>query len=622
MHVNKKWKEIREIHQMGFRLLKTVMELDRNLIPRSFLQAFLEAILPFVSIIMSAVLIDLLIGKNFKIAAITALVMIGITKMGELCIAFLDRSNQIGKATILDRLQVLVCQHAMELDYVTMQNPKTKEIIENTDSMARYNGGLDRIVSCYADLLHYMLSLIVACVLVIQMTFSVGNSQTGWLKIATHPVATLCFIVIVWVLATIFARKKATKIREMNNHIQDNHYKVEGQINYWLGKVLMNVNIGKTVRMNQMASTLMFHIQEWNVKARKLFEEMGLVSRKKLIVDGEVNGSFSIAAYVIVIFKVLANCITVGAFMKYTGALLQLNTATGKIGWTENEIARFGRDLKPFLDFMEKENTMKTGSIHVEKRLDHEYQIEFCDVSFRYPGSTQDVLKNVNCKITMKHKMAVVGLNGAGKTTFIKLLCRLYDPTEGKIMLNGIDIRKYSYEEYQKIFSVVFQDFHIFPFPLGENIAVSELYDEERVKDCLRKAGAFEMAMELTEGLSTNVDKRINKGVNLSGGQEQKVAIARALYKDAPFVILDEPTAALDPISEAEIYQRFDQMVEDKTSIYISHRMSSCRFCDEILVFEDGRIEERGTHEQLVQQKGLYSQMWNAQAQYYTKAVS
>ena len=222
----------------------------------------------------------------------------------------------------------------------------------------------------------------------------------------------------------------------------------------------------------------------------------------------------------------------------------------------------------------------------------------------------------------MKQKMAVVGLNGAGKTTFIKLLCRLYDPTEGVIKLNGVDIRKYSYEEYQKIFSVVFQDFHMFPFALGENIAVSKEFDEKKTKECLKKAGALDMALKLKEGLHTNIDKRVNKGVDLSGGQEQKVAIARALYKDAPFAILDEPTAALDPISEADIYQRFDEMVEDKTSVYISHRMSSCRFCDEIMVFDDGKIKERGTHDDLLQQNGLYSEMWNAQAQYYVKAVS
>lgn len=617
-----KFREIKEIHKLGFRLLKTVSVLDRNLIPRSFLQAFLEAIIPYVTIILSSIMIDRLIGKKIEAAIIVAISMIVITKIGELLIAFLSKENLVGKNMLLDRLQVLICKHAMELDYATMQNPKTREVIENTDNMARYNGGLDKIVNSYSNLIRYGLSIIVSLVLVVQMIFKINHATSGTLTILTHPLVTFSFILLVWIVANVVARKKAKVIREMNNHIQDNHYKVEGQIGYWLGKVLTNVNVGKTVRLNQMADTLMHHIQEWNVKARALFVQMGVVGRKTLLADGEVNGSFSIAAYFIVILKVIGKCISVGDFMKYTGALLQFNAATGKIGWLENEIARFSRNLQPFLDFMDQESQMHTGSIHVEKRLDHEYKIEFCDVSFRYPGATEDVLKNVSCELTMKQKMAVVGLNGAGKTTFIKLLCRLYDPTEGVIKLNGVDIRKYSYEEYQKIFSVVFQDFHMFPFALGENIAVAKEFDEKKTRDCLQKAGALDMALKLKDGLQTNVDKRVNKGVDLSGGQEQKVAIARALYKDAPFVILDEPTAALDPISEADIYQRFDEMVEDKTSVYISHRMSSCRFCDEIMVFDDGKIKERGTHEELLQLDGLYNEMWNAQAQYYVKAVS
>ncbi len=315
-----KFREIKEIHKLGFRLLKTVSVLDRNLIPRSFLQAFLEAIIPYVTIILSSIMIDRLIGKKIETAVIVAISMIVITKIGELLIAFLAKENLVGKNMLLDRLQVLICKHAMELDYATMQNPKTREVIENTDNMARYNGGLDKIVSSYSNLLRYGLSLIVSLVLVVQMVFKINHAIKGALSILTHPLFTFSFILMVWIVANVVARKKAKIIREMNNHIQDNHYKVEGQIGYWLGKVLTNVNVGKTVRLNQMADTLMHHIQEWNVKARALFVQMGVVGRKTLLADGEVNGSFSIAAYFIVILKVIGKCISVGAFMKYTGA--------------------------------------------------------------------------------------------------------------------------------------------------------------------------------------------------------------------------------------------------------------------------------------------------------------
>ena len=224
-------------------------------------------------------------------------------------------------------------------------------------------------------------------------------------------------------------------------------------------------------------------------------------------------------------------------------------------------------------------------------------------------------------KFDIGKRLAVVGMNGSGKTTFIKLLCRLYDPTEGVILLNGIDIRKYNYREYMDIFSVVFQDFKLFALKLGENVAASVSYEQDRVVDCLEKAGFSERLAKLENGIETYLYKDYQKdGVEVSGGEAQKIAIARALYKDAPFIVLDEPTAALDPIAEAEIYSKFDEIAGDKTAIYISHRLSSCKFCDEILVFHKGAVIQQGTHEELVADtQGKYHELWHAQAQYYTE---
>lgn len=213
-----------------------------------------------------------------------------------------------------------------------------------------------------------------------------------------------------------------------------------------------------------------------------------------------------------------------------------------------------------------------------------------------------------------------MGLNGSGKTTFIKLLCRLYDPEEGEILLDGIDIREYRYDEYLGLFSVVFQDFRLFSFPVGENVAADTAYDAARVYDCLAHAGIKDRIDDMDKGLETCLYKDFDEnGVEISGGEAQKLALARALYKNAPFLILDEPTAALDPIAECEVYTQFDRTVGDKTAVYISHRLASCRFCDEVIVFEAGRILERGRHEELLRQNGRYAQLWNAQAQYYQK---
>lgn len=225
-------------------------------------------------------------------------------------------------------------------------------------------------------------------------------------------------------------------------------------------------------------------------------------------------------------------------------------------------------------------------------------------------------------RLKQGRKLAIVGANGAGKTTFIKLLCRLYDPTEGEILLNGIDIRKYDYDEYIRLFSIVFQDYKIFSFSVAENVAAGPEFDRGRVIKSLQDAGIYERVREMKSGIDSRLLKDQQdgdeEGIEISGGEKQKIALARALYRDAPLVILDEPTSALDPIAEQDIYMRFNDMVKEKTAVFISHRMSSCRFCDEIVVFDEGRIVQNGTHDALVADAGgIYHKMWEAQAQYY-----
>lgn len=228
-------------------------------------------------------------------------------------------------------------------------------------------------------------------------------------------------------------------------------------------------------------------------------------------------------------------------------------------------------------------------------------------------------MSHVSFRLHPGEKTAVVGMNGSGKTTLVKLLCRLYDPSEGSILLNGTDIREYEYEEYMRLFSVVFQDFKLLAQPLGENVAAAQEYQQERVWECLKKAGFAARLERMKKGLATSLYRDLDEeGVEVSGGEAQKIALARALYKDAPIVVLDEPTAALDPISEHEIYSGFHRLIGDKTAVFISHRLSSCRFCDYILVFHEGELVQRGNHEELLKEdKGKYAVMWQAQARYY-----
>jgi ATP-binding cassette subfamily B protein len=300
--------------------------------------------------------------------------------------------------------------------------------------------------------------------------------------------------------------------------------------------------------------------------------------------------------------------------------------------------------LKLYFDFIDMPDVKRHGTLTTEKRADFEYEIAFKNVSFKYPGGVgeqgaqtptgpadgQDAtgsgaddgyaLRNLNLSFKVGKRLAVVGMNGSGKTTMIKLLCRLYDPTEGEITLNGVDIRKYNYREYFDLFSVVFQDFKLFSFSLGQNVAASVDYDGAKALSCLEKAGFADRLKTLPRKLETPLYKDFDEdGVEISGGEAQKIALARTLYRDAPFVILDEPTAALDPLAEYEVYSRFNDIIGEKTAVFISHRLSSCRFCDDIAVFHEGRLIQRGSHETLLADGvGKYHELWNAQAQYYT----
>ena len=328
--------------------------------------------------------------------------------------------------------------------------------------------------------------------------------------------------------------------------------------------------------------------------------------------------------YLFVCLKACGGAFGLGETAQYLGAATNLFQGLVTLVNMLADLEINGVYMKNIFTYLDLPNNMYQGSLTTEKRSDRQYTVEFRDVSFRYPGSEQYALQHLNMKFKVGERLAVVGMNGSGKTTFIKLLCRLYDPTEGVILLNGIDIRKYRYDEYMDIFSVVFQDFRLLALPLGQNVATRQNYDAARVTDCLQKAGFRDRLAAMPQGLDTALYQELDEnGVTVSGGEAQKIAIARALYKDAPFIVLDEPTAALDPVAEAEIYAKFNEIAGDKTAIYISHRLSSCKFCDEIAVFDHGEVVQQGTHEALLSDtNGKYCELWNAQAQYYTEETA
>jgi len=338
--------------------------------------------------------------------------------------------------------------------------------------------------------------------------------------------------------------------------------------------------------------------------------------------DVLLNHILKYGVYVVLVCTAVSGAVSVGSIARYVSCMMLLMEALTGLAKAIQAAVINNEYLKRYFSYFDIPNTMYQGSLTVEKRDDNEYFVEFKDVSFQYPNTETYALRHVNLKFKVGEKLAVVGKNGSGKTTFIKLLCRLYDPTEGEILLNGVNIKKYDYEEYRSIFSVVFQDFNLFAFTLGQNVAAAKEYNRVKVEECLRKAGFAERLETLPSGTDTYLYKHYSgDGVEISGGEAQKIVLARAMYKDAPFIVLDEPTAALDPVSEYEVYSRFNEISGDKTAIYISHRLASCRFCDNILVFDNGNVVQHGNHETLLSDTtGVYQELWNAQAKYYVEA--
>ena len=324
--------------------------------------------------------------------------------------------------------------------------------------------------------------------------------------------------------------------------------------------------------------------------------------------------------YTVLYFAIIReiNPMSIGSFTLYlalanafSGALIYLLQRFGDFNRASMEVD----DLRSFLELNgeEGENLLplpETDSL----------ELQFHDVSYRYPEADKDALSHLNLTLHPGEKLAVVGLNGAGKTTMIKLLLRLYDPTEGLITLNGTDIRKYLREDYYRLFSPVFQNVELFALPLAENVSMLPMQetDREKAAACLQEAGLGDKLDELPKGLDTELLKIASEeGVDLSGGEKQKLALARALYKGAPVVVLDEPTAALDALAEKQLYERFDRMIGKKSAVYISHRLASTRFCDRIAMFMDGRLAEYGTHDELMAKGGEYAHLFDVQAQYY-----
>lgn len=595
----------------NMRALKLLHSFCPSYFPLLVLKSFFGKLSPYFNLYLSAEIVNEIVGARNKDTLIT---LVLITVIGNFAIAIiggiLNRAFGHKETLLYQREAVYYNKKTLGLDYDNLENTEVRQLRRKIVESSRINfHGKQLLLMSVGRLVNITISAILALVLGIEMFVLMFASGFSWLIILLA-----CLIVGLVAFNVWYSFREKDKMGAVYRNVSQTMID-ENRID----EAMDCYNMGKDVRLYRQDKLIM-KIKNYAFDLHKKAFRTMESKRYKINMPLTFTGILLEAIiYVFVCVYALLGTFGIGSIVKYVGFV---ETITGCI---TSYFAVFA-DIKyntPFVEdylaYFDIPQKMYQGSLTVEKRDDNEYYVEFKDVSFKYPGSDTYALRHVNMKFKVGEKLAVVGMNGSGKTTFIKLMCRLYDPTEGEILLNGVNIKKYDYDEYLAMFSVVFQDFKLFSFTLGENVASGSDYDDDEVVSALNQSGFGERLTTMPNGIKTSLYKDFDKnGVEVSGGEAQKIALARALYKNAPFIILDEPTAALDPMAEYEIYSKFNEIVGDKAAIYISHRLSSCRFCDKIAVFDNGQIVQRGSHDELVADKsGKYYELWHAQAQYY-----
>ena len=591
--------------------------------PQMFLSRLIPvifgALTPYVGIYLSARIIEELSGnrdplvlRNLVLATLFSAAAISLVT------ALLNRWRETLCSTMYFQVEGFFAEKMLSLDFLSIDDTHTHEMLSTIQQNRNGGGwGLFRVIDNVESLLSGFCNLFGGIALTVTLFVQRVPDDSGAWTVLNHPLFVLAVVALL-LFVTYLAPMLSTKA---------NSYYAKAAGNHNLGNRLFGF-FGFLGNRNQYAADIRIYRQgdicaKYCADKTATFGSKGPFARLARGPMGLYRGAsaavsvlFTGLVYVFVCLKAWAGAFGVGAVTQYVASITRLSGSLSSLLSTIGDMRNNAPFLSLIFAFLDIPSVMQKGDRPFPAGDSHE--IVFHDVSFRYPGAKTDALSHINLTFETGERMAVVGRNGSGKSTFIKLLSRLYDPTEGYITIDGVDIREIDYTAYLAAFGVVFQDFKLFSLPLGENVGAGKAYDRALAEADLTKAGFGERLAKMEQGLDTYLYKDIrDDGTDLSGGEAQKVAIARALYKDAPFIILDEPTAALDPIAESKVYESFDEIVGDKTAVYISHRLSSCRFCRDILVFDEGKLVERGAHETLVASGGKYAALWEAQAQYY-----
>lgn len=561
------------------------------------IRTIINTVQPFALLIIPKYILDELAGeKRPEVTMRYIALYAGVIILFNLISLVLNRYGTVQTLNISHRTEMDDQRRWLYMDYSNFENGKVRDLAARCVGQVDPRGFAEETVLGFVTNLFQLIGY-------------------TYIIISLHPLM-VGFILLMMGVNTLITRK----LNKIGYEYQPIIARFSRRFAY-IFDTMISFDCGKEVRINGAATWLKKKFDAETSEYLKCFKENQEKQFGYNVLVMVIDLVQTVVVYGYCAYLAISGGITVGSFTVFLGAVTAFSGSfTSFIGRFPGLalLSKYVDDFKVFLETA-KHSGEEKECICKDQLPKRSGDIEFINVSFAYPNTDRLVLKNVNIKIKAGERLSVVGYNGAGKSTFIKLICRLYEPTEGKILMDGIDISTINIHDYREYLAVVFQDFQLFTMTVRDNVILKKTFDETRFNYAIEESGLKEKIAGLENGIDTQIGRLYEyyDGLEFSGGEGQKLACARAYYKDAPFVILDEPTASLDPFAETRLYERFNGIIGNKTAIYISHRLSSVIFCDNIAVFVDGELCEYGTHTELMERNGVYADMFIKQAHYY-----
>ena len=507
---------------------------------------------------------------------------------------FMQELVRGGARIVRMRYAVAAFRKSLNTDYVNIESLEKREVQKRAEDFynARWSGGAN-----FIDMLNYFCVAIVGVISSCALIYKLN--------------AAMILLIAVTCGIEFFIQHTLTKKRRENLNAKT---EPNNRFNYFY-KLCKDGKSAKDIKIYGFKDYFIKALAKSLYDIEKIYAKYTHQCIASDGISALLNAARESVAYIYLVYLVTKSRLSVSDFIFYFGIITGFSNWVISLGYSVNQIEMCCNECAAYRKYIDEKDTSDEGTALQSKCVE---SIEFCNVSYKYPSSQTPTLKNINIKFGGNENVAIVGENGAGKTTLIKLLCGLYSPTDGKILLNDTDTAGIAKNSYFDLFSVIFQDYRFLPMTIQQNITASSEYDRGKLYAAFEQAGILEKINSLPQKENSLMDREVYKDVvDFSGGEKQKLLLSKAVYKDAPILVLDEPTAALDPIAENELYLKYNELTKDKLSFFISHRLSSTRFCDRILFLSDGKIAEEGTHEELMAKKGKYYKMYQIQSYYY-----